>query len=160
MVQTGMPIVQIERIRLPDYLDNRDIVTRLDNALVPSETGRWAERLSVGVSRALAASVAPRLSQLAVASERSVEPPVLRVLVDVTALEATASRQVVLAVRWTITDGAGERPLATETATFTRIASGGGDAAIVAAMSDSVAELAARVAATIDRTAVKSSKSE
>jgi uncharacterized lipoprotein YmbA len=108
-VQTALPVVQIERVRVPDYLDTRDILTRSDGEVVASQTGRWAERLSVGVRRALVASLATQLTGVVVTSGQPVEPPILRVLVDVTAFEATANRQVVLAARWTVTDGTGEK---------------------------------------------------
>ena len=41
-VQTALPVVQVERVQLPDYLDTRDILTRRDHQIVPIETGRWA----------------------------------------------------------------------------------------------------------------------
>ena len=37
VVQTALPVVQIERVLLPDYLDTRDILTRRDGRVVPSE---------------------------------------------------------------------------------------------------------------------------
>ena len=59
--QTGLPVVEVNRIQLPDYLDTTDILERRGNQLVPSPTGRWGERLSVGITRALTASLAARL---------------------------------------------------------------------------------------------------
>ena len=57
--QTGLPVVELKRVQLPDYLDTTDILERRDNMLVPSPTARWGERLSVGMSRALAISLGP-----------------------------------------------------------------------------------------------------
>ena len=151
-VQTALPVVQIERVLLPDYLDTRDILTRRDGHVVPSESARWAERLSVGVTRALATSLATQLTGVVVTSAQPVDPPVLRVLVDVIAFELTGDRQVVLAARWTITDGTRRRSLAVEQATLTEpVAAAGGDSAVVAAMSLALEKLANRISAGIER---------
>ena len=83
-VQTALPVVQVERVQLPDYLDTRDILTRRDHQLVPSETGRWAERLSVGATRVLATSLGAHLKGVVVTSAQPVDPPMLRVVIDVT----------------------------------------------------------------------------
>jgi uncharacterized lipoprotein YmbA len=152
VVQTALPVVQIERVLLPDYLDTRDIVTRRDGRVVPSESARWAERLSVGLARALATSLATQLTGVVVTSGQPVDPPVLRVLVDVSAFELTGDRQVVLAARWTIIDGTGRRSLAAEQATLTEpVAAVGGDSAIVAAMSLALEKLANRISPAIER---------
>jgi uncharacterized lipoprotein YmbA len=151
VVQTALPLIQVERVQVPDYLDTRDILTRDAGQVVASQSGRWAERLSVGVARALTASLATRLSRAVVTSGQPIEPPTLRVLVDVLALEATADGKVVLSARWTITDRTGERSLAAEQANFTQpVAPSGGDGAIVAAMSIALDHLANRIAAACD----------
>jgi hypothetical protein len=99
----------------------------------------------VGVTRALATSLATQLTAVVVTSAQPVDPPVLRVLVDVIAFELTGDRQVVLAARWTIIDGMGRRSLAVEQATLTEpVAAVGGDSAIVAAMALALEKLANR----------------
>lgn len=149
--QTALPIVQIERVLLPDYLDTRDILTRSGGRVVASESARWAERLSVGRTRALAASLATRLTGVVVTASQPVDPPVLRVLVDVTAFELTGDRQVILAARWTIIDGTGRKSLAAEQATWTEpVPAAGGDSAIVAAMSQALEKLANGISAGIE----------
>jgi cholesterol transport system auxiliary component len=149
-LQTALPVVQIERVLLPDYLDTRDIVTRSDREVVASETGRWAERLSVGTTRALAATLAAQLRGVAVTSAQPIDPPVLRVVVDVVAFDATAGGPVVLAARWTITDGSGQRSLVAEQVTVTEPVSGARDGAVVAAMSLAIEKLAKRISAGIE----------
>ena len=149
-VQTALPVVQVERVQLPDYLDTRDILTRRDHQIVPSETGRWAERLSVGATRALAASLGAHLKGVVVTSAQPVDPPALRVVIDVTTFGSTADGQVVLAARWTVTDGTGQRSLAAEQASFTEPVSGAPDGAVVAAMSLALEKLANRISAGIE----------
>jgi uncharacterized protein len=148
---TATAPIQLERVQLPDYLDNRDIVSRSGNRVVSSETGRWAERLSIGIGRALAASLESRLGRPVVTSDQSINVPIERILIDVVEFEATAEHHVVLAVRWTITDSDGANASQPHQATFVHpVAAAGGDAAIVSAMSDSVAELAMRIAAGLE----------
>jgi uncharacterized lipoprotein YmbA len=145
-----VPVVQLERVLVPDYLDTRDMLTRADGQVIASQTGRWAERLSVGVARALAASLATRLNDVVVTSGQPIEPPVLRVLVDLIDFEATADQRVVLSARWTITDRSGQRTLAAERASFTEpVAVPASDSAVVVAMSLALENLADRIAAAI-----------
>lgn len=149
-VRSGLPVVQVERVVLPDYLDTRNILTRRDRQVVTSETGRWAERLSVGSTRALATSLAARLQGVVVTSTQPIDPPELRVLVDVVAFDATTGGPVLLAARWSITDGTGQRSLAAEQATLTEPVSGERDDAIVAAMSLALEKLANRISVGIE----------
>jgi uncharacterized lipoprotein YmbA len=148
-VQTALPVVQVERVQLPDYLDTRDILTKRDHQIVSSETGRWAERLSVGATRALATSLGAHLKGVVVTAQ-PVDPPVLRVVIDVTAFGSNADGQVVLTARWTVTDGSGQRSLAAEQATVTEPVSGAPDSAVVAAMSLALEKLANRISAAIE----------
>jgi hypothetical protein len=78
-------------------------------------SGRWGERLSLGITRALAASLTARLPDFVVTTTAPVNAPRRRLLVDVTSFEARADGQVVLATRWTIT-GSGPHPLLSEQA--------------------------------------------
>lgn len=149
-VQTALPVVQVERVQLPDYLDTRDILTKRDHQIVPSETGRWAERLSVGATRVLANSLGAHLKGVVVTSTQPVDPPVLRVVIDVTAFGSTAEGQVVLTARWTVTDATGQRSLAAQQATVTEPVSGASDSVVVAAMSLALEKLANRISAAIE----------
>src|SRR5689334_11306179 len=61
------PIVEVKPVRVPDYLDTTDIFTRGPGGrIVASQSARWGERLSVGVTRAVATSLEARLPQLVV----------------------------------------------------------------------------------------------
>src|SRR3974390_3262476 len=58
----GRPVVELKHVTVPDYLDVSDIMVRQSaNALTSSQTGRWGERLSVGITRALPANLSGRL---------------------------------------------------------------------------------------------------
>jgi len=148
--QTTLPIVEVNRVQLPDYLDTTDILERRGNQLVPSSTSRWGERLSVGMARALIASLASRLPHRVVTAT-PVGRPARQILVDVAAFEAISDHQVVLVARWTILDGATRQVLTAEQASLIEAIEGKGDDALVAAMSRAVDDLAGRVAAGIER---------
>ena len=60
--EIGRPVVELRNVTLPDYLDTSDIFVRDGrNELKSSQTGRWGERLSVGVTRALIVDLAKRM---------------------------------------------------------------------------------------------------
>jgi uncharacterized lipoprotein YmbA len=142
-------VIEVPPVRVPDYLDTTDLLVREGNQLVPSKTGRWAERLSVGVTRDLAASLAARLPNVSVTTAAPVEPPLRQVLVDVTNFETSANREIVLVARWTITDGAGRATLVSERTALVEPLASMNDSVVVAAMSHQVEELADRIAAAV-----------
>lgn len=148
--QKGWPIIEVKRVQLPDYLDTTDIVERRGNQLLPRPTGRWSERLSVGMTRALSASLAARLPRMLVTATTPVERPARLLLVDVTAFEWRADRQVVLVARSTIMDGAKREILRIQQVSLTEETDGESDSAIVAAMARAVADLADQLAAGIN----------
>lgn len=144
------PVIEVKQVLVPDYLDTSDLQIRKGpNAVAPSPTGRWGERLSVGITRALAASLTRRLPGYAIAVRSQVERPQRQVLVDVEDFEAPPDGAVVLVARWRVLDGTGRDTLAGERVSLTAPIAGSGDAAIVAAMTAAVEDLAARVAAGI-----------
>jgi len=149
--QKGWPIVEVKRVQLPDYLDTTDIVERRGNQLVPSSTGRWSERLSVGMTRELSASLAARLPEMLVTATPPLERPARLLVVDVIAFEWREDRQVVLVARSTIVDGANREILRTQLVSLVEKTDGGSDSAIVAAMTRAVDDLAGQLAAGIAR---------
>jgi uncharacterized lipoprotein YmbA len=148
--QTTLPIVEVKRVLLPDYLDGTAILERRGNQLVPSATSRWGERLSVGITRALASSLAARLPGAVVTATPLAERPYRQVLVDVGAFESTAGHEVVLVARWTIADTATRRALASEQTYLVRPVEIAGDRGIVTAMSQAIDDLAAQVATRLE----------
>jgi uncharacterized lipoprotein YmbA len=148
---TGRPIIEVKPVHLPDYLDTRDLLVRSGNQVVASRSGRWAERLSVGMTRALAASIAARLRGVDVTTAAPVEHPTLQVLVDVTAFEASANQEVVLVARWAIIDGTGRSTLISEQTALTEPVASIEDSAVVTAMSRAVEDLARAIATGIER---------
>ena len=68
------PVVWLRRVSLPDYLDSTDIVWRAgQHGLQTSPTGRWGERLSLGITQALATE-GPVLVDVRVTREENTYP--------------------------------------------------------------------------------------
>ena len=150
---TGRPVVEVKPVLVPDYLDVSDILVRqAENTVASSPTGRWGERLSVGMTRALAAGLVRGLPGFIVTTTAPAERPARQILAEVEAFEPRTDGSVVLVARWRVLDGAGRETLAGERVSSTRPIAGAGDAAVVAAMTRAVEGFAERVAAGVRRT--------
>ena len=148
---TGRPVIEVKRVLVPDYLDVSDIMIRRSaNVLAPSPRGRWGERLSVGVTRALAFDLARQLPDLVVTTT-PVGTPALQVLVEIEDFTPRPDGTVVLLARWRVLDDTTQRTLAGECVSLTDQAAGSGDAAIAAAMTRELDKLAGHVAAGVTR---------
>lgn len=144
----GRPVVEVKPVFVPDYLDVSDILVRRGaNVVAPSPTGRWGERLSVGVTRALVAGLTRLRPDLVVTAVPPIEGPSRQVLVDIGTFEPRDDGRVVLVARWHMLDGSGRDTLADERLSMTGAIRGPGDEELVAAMTRLVGELAARIAA-------------
>jgi uncharacterized lipoprotein YmbA len=149
------PRLQLQRILLPDYLDTTDLVLRSGaHELKVSPTGRWGERLSIGLTDALAAALAMRLPQDAVALDPGGERAAWRMLVDVAAFDVWPDGHCVLNASWTVLARDPAAAAVSGRGTFDIAAAGpgpAGDAAIVSAMAKAVGRLADRLAAAVDQ---------
>lgn len=141
------PIVLLLPVSVPDYLDTTDILTRSgQNQVTASPTGRWAERLSVGMTRALAAALTTRLPDVEIIYNQSVVPPTQQILVDVEAFEIRPDRKCLLTARWTLSSGDGNQVLRSERDNFIQQATDTSDAAVAAAISRTIDQLADKIA--------------
>lgn len=144
----GRPVLLVRSVLVPDYLDVSDImVRRADNSVMPSATGRWGERLSVGATRALALGLQQRLPGLVVTRDAPMDRATMEVRVDVETFEAQADGTVIFAARWQAADGHGI--LAAERVAVTEPSTGSADAAVSAGMTRALDDLSARIATSI-----------
>jgi uncharacterized lipoprotein YmbA len=144
----GRPVIALERVLVPDYLDVSDImIRRSGNVVAPSATGRWGERLSGGVRQALASDLSRRLPDFVVTTTPPIGRTRFQLLTEVEDFAPRADGTVVLLARWRLLDGAGDRVLDGERVSLTGRAAAADDAAIAAAMSRELEDLAARMAA-------------
>jgi len=151
----GRPILQLQPVVLPDYLDTTDIVLRRGpNEIEASPTGRWGERLSQGLSHALAADLATRLPQDRITLGSSRDRSDWQILVNVDAFDVQPNGRCILSARWTILKKDGkEVPVGSGIfiTQATGINDGVGDAALVSAMAGTVGQLADRIALVVDQ---------
>jgi uncharacterized lipoprotein YmbA len=152
--EAGLPHIELKTVTAPDYLDTTDIVRRTaSNEVIDSATGRWGERLSLGVTRALAADLARKLPNIVIESRGAYEPS-RRLLVDVQRFEIGEDGHCTLAARWRVTSADGKVSSASEQGTFTETMNSTTDAAAALAMTSAIDQLASQIAVTL-RTAVR-----
>ena len=141
----GVP-VQLQTVTVPDYLDTEDILLREGaHGLAASPGARWGERLSAGMTHALAAALVTRLPDYRVAPARPPDPLARQVLVDVTAFDVGRDGRCELRASWTISVPGSAFPALRRQAVFVTPAAGASpalDATVVAAMAATVDRLA------------------
>jgi uncharacterized lipoprotein YmbA len=160
--EAGRRVIELPTVALPDYLDSTDILLRNgQNELTPSTTGRWGERLSLGITHALEAALAQRLPGAAVTHTGLPGQPSASLLVNVEAFDVHPDGQCVLTARWTIPGDNGQAAAISQQGTFvTQAARPAGtsgplsDSAIVSAMAAAVDQLADRMAMSLRRSPV------
>ncbi|MBX2831556.1 MAG: PqiC family protein [Rhodospirillales bacterium] len=144
--ETGMPIIEVEPVSVPDFQDSRDIFVRKGaNELVADPAARWGERLSVGMTRALSAALAKRKPEFRVTSSKPAVIIAQKVRVDVDTFEIRADGLCLLGARWTITGQGGRQTATTDYARFVVNAAGVDTASVVGAMTQAVDQLADRI---------------
>jgi uncharacterized protein len=152
---TGRKVIEVKPVLIPDYLDSTEILLRTgSNEVKASQTGVWGERLSIGITEALAGDLARRIPAARVLSRPPVARPDIQVLADVTALQSTAGGDTVLSAHWTILRLHGDAPIqtiASAQGNFVAPAEGTGDAAIVNAITNVIDQMSARIAAGLPR---------
>jgi uncharacterized protein len=146
------PVLQLERVLVPDYLDTTDILLRIDeHELQASRSGHWGERLSVGIAHALRADLADRLPKEMVLLGRSADRSARQILVTVDAFDVWADGHCILKANWSL-ETENRAVIKNGHGTFTvPVASGatGGDGAIVSSMANAVSQLADSIASTV-----------
>jgi uncharacterized lipoprotein YmbA len=147
----GLPVIEMKTVRVPDNLDTSDIVRLAGaNQVKASPTGRWGERLSVGITQDLVATLSHQLPQ-AVIENRGAYEPTRRLVVSISRFDISPGGQCVLSARWRLTDAAGKILSDTDEATFIEMAASGSDAAAAAAMTVALDHLATQIAMTVSR---------
>jgi uncharacterized lipoprotein YmbA len=147
--EAGLPHIDLRTVTVPDYLDTTDIVRRkASNQVITSVTGQWGERLSLGVTRALANDLSKRLPNIVVDSRRSYTPA-RRLLVNVDRFEIGEDGRCTLTASWRLTSPGERSPANTERGTFVETATSSTDAAATQAMTLAIDQLASRIVATL-----------
>jgi uncharacterized lipoprotein YmbA len=147
------PVMQLQRVLIPDYLDTTDILLRVGaHEIHESATGRFGERLSLGVTRALRSDLDSRLPLYTIALAQSGDRSARQILVNVEAFDVWPTGRCVLVADWIILEAHHRASLSSDHGIFTSAAVGNnaGDSAIVTAMADAVQQLAGRIASSAE----------
>jgi len=144
--ELGVPSVEVMPVRVPDYLDTSEMLTlRGGNRLEASRTAKWGDRLSVGVTRALAVSLAVRLPNLDVATQPP-SPAQWQVFTNVDRFGVGPDGRCMMAGQWSVWDRSLDRTMAVERFFLASPVRSDDSAQLVAVMSAEVNRLAALIA--------------
>jgi uncharacterized lipoprotein YmbA len=147
--QARAVVVAIGPVTLPDYVDRPQIVTRESAyAVKVASYDQWAGPLGDMVPRVLVENVAAALPGDRIVGFPRVSGAAFdyRAAVDITRFDADMSGTATLVARWQIYDRAARRAVLVADDTFVRSAAGPSYEGVVAAMSGTLADLAARLA--------------
>ena len=103
-------VIEIRRVSVPDYLDTQDILVRDGSTLQRSAHGRWATRLSLGVTRYLTGLLAARHLGALVTDQAQIETPDARISVTISTLDITSAGVATLEADWTLVPRDPARP--------------------------------------------------
>jgi uncharacterized lipoprotein YmbA len=112
-------VIELRRVVLPDYLDTQDILVRNGNTLQRSAGGRWASRLSLGVTSYLAGLLAARRPDALVTDQPQVETPNFRIFLTISTFDVASPGVATLEADWTITPRDPARPTLRQRARLT-----------------------------------------
>ncbi|MFZ1886530.1 MAG: PqiC family protein [Candidatus Binataceae bacterium] len=144
-------VIGIGPIKLPDYLERQEIVTRVaPNRMVLSGTDRWAEGLDGNFTQVFAQDLGATLGTQRIVFFPWYQTATIdyQVQLDVYRFESDGSGTVTLTAHWQILDRGGKLLYVTDS-TFTTTAASPGTTAIVAAMSTALGNLAQEIASKI-----------
>ena len=100
---TARPLViSVARVTIPDALDSEDILVRDGAILRRSNKGRWASRLSIGITDLLTAQLAARRPGALITDQPQAAPVSARLLMDIGQLDINANGTAAITASWTI----------------------------------------------------------
>ena len=95
-------VIAIARVTISDDLDTQDIVVRDGSTLRRSHLGRWASRLSLGITDRLTERLATRYPRALVTDRPLTETPTDRLLINIGRLDVTAGGVATLDADWLV----------------------------------------------------------
>ena len=95
-------VIAVARVTVPDELDTEDIVVRDGSTLRRSTVGRWASRLSLGLTDRVTQRLAERRPDALVTDRPLTDTPSYRVLINVGRLDVTAAGVATVDADWMV----------------------------------------------------------
>jgi uncharacterized lipoprotein YmbA len=149
------PTIAVGPIRLPEYLDQDQIVTRISrNDLTFSDNDRWAEPLEDNVAQVLAENLSTLLQtdQITVHPWPGPQRAAYQLEIDVLSFETDTSGMAHLDARWLLRDVANRQTIVREEARQSAAAAGGSTEQSVASLSQALGDLSVEIAKVICET--------
>lgn len=103
-------VIAVARVTIPDELDMTDIVVRDGSTLRRSALGRWASRLSLGITDRLTERLGQRYPDALVTDRPLTEAPSERVLVNIGRLDVSTAGVATLEADWMVVPRDPARP--------------------------------------------------
>jgi uncharacterized protein len=95
-------VIAVARVTVPDELDTEEILVREGSTLQRSRHGRWATRLSLGITDRLTERLAQQHRQALVTDRPLTETPAERILVNISRLDVTTDGVATLDADWMV----------------------------------------------------------
>jgi uncharacterized lipoprotein YmbA len=146
--------IGIGPIKLPDYLDRPQIVTRSsDNEIIIDEFNRWAGSLEGDISRVMMENLSILLStdRVFLFPWKSQVPIDYQVTVEVSRFDGEPGNQAVLHAQWTLFNYHDRKMLFTKKSMYTEETVGDDNAAFVQAMGKTLESLSKDIAEKITK---------
>jgi len=157
--QMGFPIkdggvaIGIGPVKIPDYLDRPQIVTRAsNNSLQLAEFDRWAEPLEKNFIRVLAENLSTLLStdRLSIFPWSTAMGVQYQVTMEVERLENTSDGKITLTARWNILGDDGAKLIKVKRSSYSIQIESQGYGGVVAAESKAIEALSREIAAAVN----------
>lgn len=95
-------VIAVTRVTVPDELDTADVVVREGSTLRRSPRGRWASRLSLGITDRVTERLGRRYPGALVTDRPLTETPSVRVLINIGRLDVSAADGATLDADWMV----------------------------------------------------------
>ncbi|NHN87529.1 PqiC family protein [Acetobacter conturbans] len=118
-IAAGAPVVEVRRVSLPDYLDSQDIITRDGTSLSRSPNGRWAERLSNGMTDLISSRIGAARPDLFVTEQPFTANTSARLAITISRLDLPRSGQATMEASWAFIPSDEHEPEQLERGVFT-----------------------------------------
>jgi uncharacterized lipoprotein YmbA len=135
-------VIEIRRVVVPDSLDTQDILVRDGSTLQRSSHGRWASRLSLGITRYLTGLLAARRPGALVTDQPQPEAPNDRIFLTISTFDVTSAGVATLEADWTIVPRNSTQPTRRQRARFTAAGPVATDQDVVVLMQTVLTQLA------------------
>ncbi|WP_158920979.1 membrane integrity-associated transporter subunit PqiC [Acidisphaera sp. S103] len=138
-------VITVARVTMPDELDTEDLVVRDGSTLRRSTKGRWASRMSLGITDRLTQRLAERRPDALVTDRPLADTPTDRIQVNIGRLDVTAAGTATLDADWVIVPRDPKIPTRRDRGHFTATGPVANDADVVALLGKVLDQLAAAI---------------